>query len=120
MGYSIAAWDEFGAEDFCQYMYDQEFLNKLEKIGDEITIIADELQTSSNIEEVKLALPLRAMVVNLSTIDLNYAKWNTAYTGLLAYPETSDTTVEELKGEMGDVINSYAMIFYGKNVIDEI
>ncbi len=114
MSKSIAAYNTYDAAEFCLYMYDQNFLENLELLRDDATYVATLLKSSDAIT----SLAATTIAYYLSNADLSYAQWNTAYAGLVAYPEDSDTSYEDLQSNMAFVINRYAFVFYGENVID--
>ncbi len=114
IGYMISAYYAYSAEDFCEYMSEQDFTTTLTAAQDAITARGTELILSSNVGERDMAVILTTVAADFSDANVSYAQWRVKNS---AYKINDKYTAEELKDEMKYIINEYTVMFFGQAVV---
>ena len=109
MGYVLAAYTTYDETTFCEYMYTQEPLNKLEDVADAISLAATEAQDA---RDPRLALTLSTCASDLYGAAVKLRGWCTHYAAYNMNVEDRPSATDLVAA-----VNAYANVFYGQKVL---
>lgn len=109
MGYVLAAYTTYDETTFCEYMYTQEPLNKLEDVADAISLAATEAQDA---RDPRLALTLSTCASDLYGAAVKLRGWCTHYAAYNMNVEDQPSATDLVAA-----VNAYANVFYGQKVL---
>jgi len=111
----VAAYNAMDAEEFCEYAQKQnsEVLNEFIALNKDIT----EAVSQMPLEEIGMSVEVSQFAFKLAAADAKLAAWNVKYLKNKININSSSVSYDDMKKEMGEIINEYSSVFYGEEFV---
>lgn len=115
----VAAYNALEGEAFCDFAddYIADEMNKfLVNVSVEIATAGKTNDPSALLEDPSSFLDFTSFSSDLSALNVKLASWRMDYSSL-DFSKDEDITYDTLKDDLGDIINEYAELIYGEDII---